>query len=187
MAGFASLIFCNIKPVIDFGYIMVVGVAISIVVPFLLLPTILALLPKDRPRPQRQSRWLLTPMLGRFTLAHGRLIVVISGVLLVVNAFGISRLKVENCFINYFKSSTEINQGLKVIDQSLGGTTSLDVVLDRGTDRAIRGSSRQNPSNSTDADFEQFEEFDTKDKSAQEQVLVHAGEDDQDRRCPWLS
>jgi hypothetical protein len=167
MAGFASLIFCNIKPVIDFGYIMVVGVAISILVPFLLLPAILAILPKDKPRPQRQSRWLLTPMLGRFTLAHGRLIIVISGALLIINAFGISRLKVENCFINYFRSNTEINQGLKVVDQSLGGTTSLDVVLDLGQTEPSEMTSPKS-AGSTDADFEQFEEFDTKDKSTQQ-------------------
>jgi predicted RND superfamily exporter protein len=157
IAGFASLIFCNIKPVIDFGYIMMVGVAISMIVPFLLLPVILSFLPKDRPVPQRKSRWQLTPMLGRFTVAHGRLIIVISVVLLVANAFGISRLKVENCFINYFRSNTEINQGLKVIDNSLGGTTSLDVVLDLGqaepSDAVVSKSSSEE-----DADFEQFEE-----------------------------
>ena len=61
MAGFASLIFCNIKPVIDFGYIMVVGVAISTIVPFLLLPSIFVLLPKDKPRPQRKSRMAIDP------------------------------------------------------------------------------------------------------------------------------
>ena len=99
-------------------------------------------------------------MLGRFTLAHGRLIVVISGALLVVNAFGISRLKVENCFINYFRSNTEINQGLKVMDQNLGGTTSLDVVLDLGQAELISdNSSGSKPADGDDAEFEQFEEL----------------------------
>jgi uncharacterized protein len=166
MAGFASLIFCNIKPVIDFGYIMVVGVAISTTVPFLLLPAIFVLLHKGKLRPQRKSQWQLTPMLGRFTVAHGRLIVVISGVLLVVNAFGISRLKVENCFINYFKSNTEIHQGLKVVDQSLGGTTSLDVVLDLGQAEPSETAASES-SGSKDAEFEQFEEFDKEGKSTE--------------------
>jgi predicted RND superfamily exporter protein len=130
MFGFASLIFCNIRPIINFGYIMVVGVAISILVPFLLLPAVLMLLPRDRPWSRGQSKWLLTPMLGRFTVAHGPLIVVGSLVLLAVNALGIRKLQVENCFINYFKSSTEIHQGMKVVDQQLGGTTPLDVVID---------------------------------------------------------
>ena len=80
---------------------------------------IIVFCPRTGPAPQTKSRWQLTPMLGRFTLAHGRLIIVISGVLLVVNALGISRLKVENCFINYFRSNTEINQGLKVWTRAL--------------------------------------------------------------------
>src|SRR4030042_5603659 len=116
MAGFASLIFCNIRPVVIFGYIMVVGLAISIIVPFLLLPAVLVLLPKDTPALRRHSRLSLTPMLGRFTVAHGRLIVIASAVLLIVNIAGIRRLQVENRFINYFKSTTEIHQGMKLID-----------------------------------------------------------------------
>jgi uncharacterized protein len=133
MAGFASLIFCNIKPIISFGYIMVVGVAISIIVPFLLLPAILVLTPREKPRPViRKSRWNLTLNLGRFTEAFGPWIVIASIILLVVNALGIRRLQVENCFINYFKSATEIHQGMKVVDQQLGGTTPLNVIIDLG-------------------------------------------------------
>jgi predicted RND superfamily exporter protein len=130
MAGFASLIFCDIRPVINFGYIMVVGVAISILVPFLLLSAVLMLLPRDRPWSKGESRWLLTPMLGRFTVAHGPLIVVASLALLAFNAVGIRRLEVENCFINYFKPTTEIYRGMKVVDRQLGGTTPLDVIVD---------------------------------------------------------
>ncbi len=88
MMGFASLIFCNIRPIINFGYIMVVGVAISIIVPFLLLPAVLVLMPRDKPWSKRKSRWSLTPMLGRFTMAHGTLIIVASAVLLFVNIVG---------------------------------------------------------------------------------------------------
>ena len=130
MAGFASLIFCNIRPVISFGYIMVVGVAISIIVPFLLLPAVLVLFPRDKPQQKSQSKWLLTPMLGRFTVTCGPWIVVISAALLIFNVIGIRRLQVENCFIEYFKSTTEIHRGMKVVDQQLGGTTPLDVVID---------------------------------------------------------
>ena len=129
MMGFASLIFCNIKPIISFGRIMVVGVAISIIVPFLLLPSVLILLPRDKPWLKGKSKWLLTPMLGRFTVAHGTFIIIASLVILAFNAGGIRKLQVENCFINYFKSSTEIHQGMKIIDQQLGGTTPLDVVI----------------------------------------------------------
>ncbi len=160
MAGFASLIFCDIRPVIDFGYIMVVGVAISILVPFLLLPSVLMLLPRDKPWSKGQSKWLLTPMLGRFTVAHGPLIVVASLALLAVNAVGIRKLQVENCFINYFKPTTEIHEGMKVVDEQLGGTTPLDVIIDfeqTPPPAAVPSGAEAG----TEAVFDEFEEFDT--------------------------
>jgi predicted RND superfamily exporter protein len=160
MAGFASLIFCDIRPVITFGYIMVVGVAFSMVVPFLLLPAVLILLPRDRSSSKTHSKWSFAPMLGRFTVAHGSLVIGASLVLVVFNAVGIRKLQVENCFINYFKSTTEIHQGMKVVDQQLGGTTPLDVVIDFEP----TASSEAAPPPETagqETVFDQFEEFDT--------------------------
>jgi len=157
MAGFASLIFCNIRPIISFGYIMVVGVAISIIVPFLLLPAVLVLLPKDTPV-LRYSNWSVTPELGRFTVAHGRLIVIASAILLVVNVFGIRRLQVENSFIDYFKSNTEIHQGMKLIDRHLGGTTPLDVMLDFAPKQTQQAGGTDE--GKSDSAFEEFKEFD---------------------------
>ena len=160
MVGFVSLIFCNIQPVISLGGIMVVGVAVSIAVPFLVLPSVLILMPRDRPVITKQSRWSLTPMLGRFTVSHGRLIIIGSAVLFLVNIMGICRLQVENCFINYFKPSTKIHQGIKVVDQQLGGTTPLDVVIDfdRGAQQAV-------PAAAGNSD-ETFAEFHDMDKAA---------------------
>lgn len=160
MMGFASLIFCNIRPIINFGYIMVVGVAISIIVPFLILPAVLVLVPRDRPWSNRKSRWSLTPMLGRFTMAHGTLIIVASAVLLFVNVLGIRKLQVENCFINYFKSTTEIHQGMKVLDQQLGGTTPLDVVIDFGQTAPSEVNSSNTAANTEDV-FDKFEDIET--------------------------
>jgi predicted RND superfamily exporter protein len=159
MAGFASLITCNIRPVINFGYIMTVGVGFSSVVPFLLLSAVLALLPRDRPWVKGQFKWQLTPMLGRFTVAHGRFIIGASLVLAVLNGIGIRKLQVENCFINYFKSRTEIHQGMKVVDRQLGGTTPLDVVVDFEPTTAEAAPSPE--AAGEDAVFDQFEEFDT--------------------------
>jgi uncharacterized protein len=160
MAGFASLIFCDIRPVINFGYMMVVGVAFSIMVPFLFLPAVLILLPRDRPWARRESRWSPTPMLGRFTAAHGSVVIVASLALLVFNVAGIRKLQVENCFINYFKSTTEIHQGMEVLDQQLGGTTPLDVVID--LEQSVPSvASPSHAAADTEAVFDQFEEFDT--------------------------
>ncbi len=160
MAGFASLIFCNIRPVISFGYIMVVGVGISIIVPFLLVPTLLVLLPREKPAQRGQLKWSPTAVLGRFTVSHGPLIVVVGIVLFIINVIGIRRLQVENCFINYFKSGTEIYQGLKTVDEQLGGTTPLDVVLDFGLPAASERGTTET-TDVSDEEFEQFEEFES--------------------------
>lgn len=164
MAGFASLAFCSIRPVINFGYIMVVGVAISMLIPFIILPAVLALLPRGKPFTKADPRFQLTPMLGRFTVAYGPWIVIGSIILLAINIAGIRRLEVENCFINYFKSSTEIHQGMKVLDQQLGGTTPLDVVIDF---TSAESSTSSEPSALADIDSE-IEEFDEFDDTAQD-------------------
>jgi predicted RND superfamily exporter protein len=160
MAGFASLIFCNIRPVINFGYIMVAGVAFSIIVPFLVLPAVLALLPRDKPWSRGSSEWALTPMLGRFTVSYGPLIVILSAIMLTVNIAGIFRLNVENCFINYFKANTEIHQGMKILDQQLGGTTPLDVVIDFGQPAASESVQANTSAAAEEDEFDQFDEFD---------------------------
>ena len=41
----------------------------------------------------------------------------------------ISKLEVENSFINYFDKETEIYKGMKKIDDDLGGTTPLNIIL----------------------------------------------------------
>jgi predicted RND superfamily exporter protein len=158
MAGFASLITCNIRPVINFGYIMVVGVAFAMAVPFLLLSAVLILLPRDRPWVKGESKWRLTPMLGRFTVAHGHFVLGVSLVLAVLNVIGIRKLQVENCFINYFKARTEIHQGMKVVDRQLGGTTPLDVVIDFEPTAAEAAPSPE--AAGKDTVFDQFDELD---------------------------
>lgn len=130
VGGFASLISSNIKPVASFGRIMVAGVAISMVVPLVLLPAVLVLLPRERNAGSAQEGSGITMYLARLTAGYGPAILIFAVVVSVFNALGIRRLQVENCFINYFKRHTEIHQGLKLIDQRLGGTTPLDVVID---------------------------------------------------------
>ena len=136
IAGFASLLFCDILPVITFGWMMIVGLIVSLIVTFLLFPSVLMLMPKEtltlrqRRTAAEGRRFPLTSILARFTEAHGVLILGISGLVLSSSIIGISRLDVENCFIDYFNETTEIYRGMKVIDQYLGGTTPLDVIVD---------------------------------------------------------
>ncbi len=129
IAGFGSLVLCDILPVIMFGWMMIAGLTLSLLVTFLLFATILILMPKDKPCVPMKEQSSFTGILARFTQHHGGFIVITSAVTLVLSLVGISKLEVENSFIDYFKQSTEIYQGMKVIDQQLGGTTPLDVIV----------------------------------------------------------
>jgi predicted RND superfamily exporter protein len=130
VAGFSSLLLCDILPVINFGWMMSAGIALSLVLTFLVFPSLLLLMPMTQPNTAFETHFGFTRVLARFTQSHGRLILGASALLLLASALGASRLVVENSFINYFKESTEIHQGMKVIDQQLGGTTPLDVLVD---------------------------------------------------------
>jgi predicted RND superfamily exporter protein len=132
IAGFGSLLFCNILPVKTFGWMMIAGLVVSLVLTFLIFPAGLVLLKKKAIPAAKKPRHSLTSLLARFTESHGRAILTAGGILFILSVAGISRLTVENSFIDYFKDSTEIYQGMKVIDQKLGGTTPLDVIIELG-------------------------------------------------------
>lgn len=161
IAGFGSLLFCDILPVITFGWMMTAGIAVSLVLTFLIFPSLLMFLEKSPPRRLKQSRFSMLSFLARFTESHGNLILATSGVILVISVVGISRLEVENAFIDYFKDSTEIYQGMKVIDQQLGGTTPLDVVIDLKAESAPDDNAVQTGAVSPKDVFSEFEEFET--------------------------
>jgi predicted RND superfamily exporter protein len=159
IAGFGSLLFCNIKPVINFGWMMTAGLVISLVLTFLVFPSILLLMKKEPPQVPDKQNFSLLPLLSRFTERHGMLILMVSFVILVLSGIGISRLRVENAFINYFKKSTEIYQGMKVIDQSLGGTTPLDVIVDLDRPKVASPTQTVESDGERDEFLDEFDEF----------------------------
>jgi uncharacterized protein len=169
VAGFGSLVLCDILPIITFGWMMIVGVTVSLIVTFLLFPNVLILMNKKENRQVKSDfGFSFTSILARLTETRGNMIMTISCLLFAVSLIGIARLDVENCFIDYFKESTEIYQGMKVIDQNLGGTTPFDVILE--FDEEKNGYAEPISDTKTEEDeefggFDEFEEFDDTDKS----------------------
>ena len=159
IAGFGSLVLCDILPVITFGWMMIAGLIVSLIVTFLLFPSLLMLMPKDTPGARREGRFSPTSVLARFTEAKGSLILIIGVFVLISSIIGISRLEVENRFIDFFKKTSEIHQGMKVIDESLGGTTPLDVIIEFEDPNALTASAGPSTTE-TDTDFDEFDEFD---------------------------
>ena len=127
--GFGSFVLSDIKPVIDFGWMMSIGLLVAFLCTFLLFPALLVLTPrKTLTRPELQG-YAFTEALARITERHGKTILVTSLLLAVMAVLGMRKLEVENSFVSYFHKDTEIHQGLELIDQKLGGTTPLDIVL----------------------------------------------------------
>ncbi len=131
MVAFASLIVSGIRPVIDFGWMMVVGVGLAFVVAFLLFPALLAPLRTGTPVLRKHdSTAVFTSSLANGIERNGNYILGAYLLIVVLGVIGIGKLSVENRFIDYFKESTEIYKGMVLIDRELGGTTPLDVVLE---------------------------------------------------------
>ena len=164
--GFGSLVFSGIKPVIDFGWMMSIGLAVTFATAFTLFPAIVLLLGRtprlnhsgtgprhNHPRlhhsrkcsgaggaPERPGAGGtftrgFTRGLALVAEQHGTPVLAVAGALLVVCALGVSRLTVENSFVDYFSDDTEIYRGLALIDRELGGTTPLEIILDLDEDR----------------------------------------------------
>lgn len=129
IVGFASLVLSEIKPVIDFGKMMSLGVLLNFSISFLLIPVLLKL--KNVTFKEQRL-----PTLHFFNYGYlffkpimkngGTLFLLL---LLPLMFYLSSQLKVENKFIDYFQKDTEIYKGLDLIDRELGGTTPLEIVL----------------------------------------------------------
>jgi len=109
---------------------MSAGLAVTFVTSFLLFPTLLMMMGKTGSKTTSDREWFPFPTyLARLTETQGKKILVLAVMLTVVSVVGITRLRVENSFINYFSKDTEIYQGLKLIDENLGGTTPLEILI----------------------------------------------------------
>ena len=130
ICAFLSLIFSEIKPIIDFGWMMTLGLIVSLLITFFLLPSLLNTFASENEIFLKdQGKNLITSLLGAIAKKSKVLIFVVTFFVIIFSIYGISKLKVENSFINYFNKETEIYKGMKKIDEDLGGTTPLNIIL----------------------------------------------------------
>jgi uncharacterized protein len=130
ICAFLSLVFSGIKPIIDFGWMMTLGLAVSLCVTFLLLPSLLNLFASENEVNIKDTEnSFITSVLSSFTKNNKFIIFGSTVIIIIFSVIGVSKLEVENSFINYFDKETEIYKGMKKIDDELGGTTPLNVIL----------------------------------------------------------
>jgi predicted RND superfamily exporter protein len=129
VCAFLSLIFSGIKPIIDFGWMMTFGLITSFIITFTLLPTLLDFVSNSNIAIKEDGDSKITSFFGKVSINNKNVIFTLTGLIIVLSVIGISRLEVENSFINYFNKNTEIYKGMKLIDEKLGGTTPLEIIL----------------------------------------------------------
>ncbi len=135
IVAFTSLLTSDIRPVIDFGWMMAIGISFALLISFALFPAGLVLFKQPVKFKQHYDiTGIITRGCARCVEHHSGLTLTIFLGIALLSIVGISRLTVENRFIDYFKPTTEIYQGMELIDQQLGGTTPLDVVIDADPD-----------------------------------------------------
>ena len=128
--AFGSLLVSGIRPVIDFGWMMSIGIVVAFIFSFTLFPAALMLTHPGEPDSRNDITSAITDFFATIVRRHSTAILIGFALLMLVGVTGVTRLTVENRFIDYYKQSTEIYQGMELIDRELGGTTPLDVIID---------------------------------------------------------
>ena len=129
MVAFVSLVVSGLQPVIDFGWMMSLGISIALLVSFTLVPALMLLWPADRTPPAPDRGRPLTLRFATVADRHGAIVLAASAALALLIGIGVTRLEVENRFIDYFKESTEIYRGMELLDSRLGGTIPLQILV----------------------------------------------------------
>ena len=174
--GFSSLVFSGIKPVIDFGWMMSIGLCVTFATTFLLFPATLMLIGRLENDGKADGPVPVTAALATLTQRHGGLVLTLGAIAAALSAVGISRLEVENSFINYFRDHTEISQGMRVIDADLGGTTPLDILLHF-----------ESEAEETDEDCADLSKLSEEDREYCEDMELMAEEKDSDPAEAWFT
>ena len=148
ICAFLSLIFSGIKPIIDFGWMMTLGLIVSLIITFLLLPSLINIFSTENEINVKDTeKSIITSFFSTVAKKNSFFIFSITFIIILASVIGITKLEVENSFINYFDKETEIYKGMKKIDEELGGTTPLNVIL-------------KFPSKKTETNEDEFSEWD---------------------------
>jgi len=127
IVAFISLTISDIKPVIDFGFIMILSLVVILVISFTILPLLISFFPNINQ--SKRINIKIISIFNKYSIRNSNTVIISSVLFFAVSIYGITKLDVENSFINYFNKKTEIYQGMKLIDTELGGTTPMDIIL----------------------------------------------------------
>ena len=158
IAGFSSLVLSGILPVMNLGWMMSAGLLLSFVITYLLFGVIMFFTKISKPNRTFEKKFTLTSILSNIVTNRASLVFIFAAFVLIFSISGATKLRVENSFINYFKSDTEIYQGMLTIDKELGGTTPLDITIDLNTQQVEILEDEATNSKNEDEFLDEFED-----------------------------
>jgi len=130
IVAFASLLVSGIRPVMDFGWMMIVGMVVVMIMAFTVFPAGLMLLEAGPVQQRRSITAAITGLLAGWIEHRQKTVAALFIVIAIASVYGMTQITVENRFIDNFRDTTEIYRGMVKIDRELGGTTPLDIIID---------------------------------------------------------
>ena len=135
--GFAVLGVGNIIPVRVFGLFVAFGIGAIALLSFTFLPAVMALAGErslrraaGREAPERNRAGAILRKAGQFAI-NQRVAVIVAGLLLVgLSIWGITKIRLNNNMVAWFKSGSDIRVADRVINDNLGGSSSAYIVAD---------------------------------------------------------
>ncbi len=129
LVAFGSMLGSRIVPIEDFGWMMCLGIVISLLVTYTIFPTMILLLGPGEPGSNLGESIPLTNLFQKIAIEHSTSVLVFSAAIVLPALYGASLVNYDNRFSDYFDEDTQIHRGMAHIDQHLGGTLPLDVYI----------------------------------------------------------
>ena len=129
--GMLSLATSHVVAVRGFGVGSAVGIMMDFVISLVLVPTLLTWV-KPETAEAPHEKYLVGPLLriARLSCEHAGRVLIASVLVGVIAAAGMFRLRVDTNHINFFRRSHPLSQSAAVIDKSLAGVYSFQIMLE---------------------------------------------------------
>ncbi len=135
--GFGSNLVSAIKPIREFGMFASSGIILSLILSFLLVPTLLSFLPAPGKATHKAHesglRVYALEFIIKLTQRYRWLMIGSALVLLAISIYGMSLIRVETKLLDYFRPESPIRSSYTFIDENLSGISSMEIMIDTKT------------------------------------------------------
>ena len=146
--GFVSLTISEIIPVRQFGYVAAIGLMMTFLAAFTIVPAVLYYLPTPgreiKTRLDRRTTGRLLNVLGRTNVRFRWVMLAFGVVAVIFSVGGVMRIRVENNNFDFFKEDSALLDAVRFIDRRFAGSNSLDILfIGHGPDALVEPAALQ--------------------------------------------